>query len=524
MTAASQPEFIAALMQPGILADAGEPVELIETHISWVLLAGNWAYKIKKPLDLGFLDFSTLEKRRAACEAELRLNQRLAPRLYEAVVAITGAAHSPRVEGKGVPLDYAVKMRRFPQSQLLDRLQENGQLTAALIDTVTDEIARFHQQLEPAPTDSHYGTPEQIWAPVEQNFLQIDGTPLAMPQRERLERLRDWSGREHTTKHDLFSRRRAEGHIRECHGDLHLGNIVALEQTVVPFDCLEFNPDLRWIDTLSEIAFLIMDLDDRGETSLAHRCLNRYLEVTGDYRGMAVLPFYLVYRALVRAKVNAIRSGQPGVSRDERQAALSAGARYLELASRYIEPAAPHLYLTHGLSGSGKTTLTQELLEKGGMVRIRSDVERKRLSGLAQEASSRSALGAGLYSRDTTERTYLELENLAAALLTAGWSVIVDATFLRVDQRTPFFELARCLKVPITLFHFTAPVDVLEGRIKRRLRDATDASEATLEVLHHQIAQRESLTAPEQSCAVVIDTRDPASMAQWMTRSFPGDS
>ncbi len=516
MTVTPRPEFVDSLLRPGVLADVDAPVELIETHISWVLLAGDHAYKIKKPVNLGFLDFSTLEKRKAACFEELRLNRRLAPQLYEAVVTISGDAAAPRLDGAGPALDYAVRMRRFPQSQLLDRLQRQGRLSAALIDTATVEVAHFHRALGPAPEHSLYGDPQRIWAPAEQNFRQIDATPLAASQHERLARLRAWSVREHTTKHEHFLRRRAQGHIRECHGDLHLGNMVALEDQVVLFDCIEFNPELRWIDTLSEIAFLVMDLDDRGEPALAHRCLNRYLEETGDYRDLAVLPFYLVYRALVRAKVNAIRSNQDGIANEERERALAEGAQYLTLASRYTDPDLPQLYLTHGVSGSGKTTLTQTLVERLGAIRVRSDVERKRLAGLAAHARSGSAPGGGLYDAGMTARTYAELRQLAEAILGAGRSVVVDATFLRQAQRAPFLELAQRLSVPVTLLCFEAPEAVLETRIGERQRAGADASEATPEVLHQQLTQREPLTPFEAGIAVALDTRDPECVSRWL--------
>lgn len=521
MTRPAYPEFIEALMQPGVLASAREPVELIETHISWVLLAGDRAYKLKKPLDLGFLDFSTLEKRRAACEEELRLNGRLAPQIYEAVVPITGSACAPQLDGNGPVLDYAVRMQRFAQSQLLDHLQRHGRLTTALLDTAAAEIARFHHQLTPAAADSPHGTPERVWAPAEQNFVQIDTTPLARSERPRLDALRTWSAREHTTKRAAFLQRKAEGHIRECHGDLHLGNMVAIDEQVVLFDCIEFNADLRWIDTLSEAAFLVMDLEDRGEAALAHRCLNRYLELTGDYRGITVLRFYLVYRSLVRAKVNAIRSAQGGIAPGDRERTLGAAADYLALAERYTRPIAPRLYLTHGLSGSGKTTLTQQLLEARGMLRIRSDVERKRLAGLSAGDRSASALAQGLYEPAMTARTYTVLQALAAAILRAGWPVIVDAAFLRAEQRAPFFALAEGLNAPVTLLHFDAPAGILKERISRRLREGADASEADLGVLRHQIDHCEPLTPAERSHAIEFDTREPDCMARWIRHALP---
>lgn len=523
MTTVTRPEFIEALCKPGAINNASDRAELIETHISWVLLSGEYAFKIKKPLDLGFLDFSTLDKRRAACEEELRLNRRLAPSIYEEIVSITGTADAPHINGEGEPFEFAVRMRRFPQSRLLDRLQREGNLSAEIIDTATVEIACFHQQLVPAAAETQYGTPECVWAPASQNFTQIEATPLAQQQRKRLDRLLSWSRREHTTKRGHFLRRKREGHVRECHGDLHLGNMVALDGQVILFDCIEFNADLRWIDTLSEIAFLVMDLDDRGEPHLARRCLNRYLEETGDYSGLAVLPFYLVYRALVRAKVNAIRCGQPGIEDADRKVAEAAGADYLALAERYTHTRSPRLFLTHGLSGSGKTSLTQALLESQGMVRIRSDVERKRLAGLDTKARSDSPLSGGLYAKDMTTRTYSALLEIAEGLLRDGVTVIVDATFLRQAQRIPFFALAESLRIPITVLHFDAPIDVLMDRVSARLKRGKDASEATLEVLQHQRQQLEALTPAERSNSVVFDTRDPDCMISWIERAFAGN-
>ena len=290
----------------------GEAVEVVETHISWVLLAGDYAYKIKKAVNLGFLDFSTLEKRRFYCAEELRLNRRLAPDLYLEVVPIAGSADHPVLNGPGPAIEYAVKMRRFPQACLLDQVLLRGELTPETIDAIARRIADFHGRTAIADNESPFGTPERAHLPVAENFAQIRPRLRDNEDLIRLDELERWSEREYQARFNALAARKARGLIRECHGDLHLGNMALLDGEAVPFDCIEFSDNLRWIDVISEAAFLAMDLQDRGRPDLARRFLNAYLEQTGDYEGLEVLRYYLVYRAMVRAKVACIRAGQDG--------------------------------------------------------------------------------------------------------------------------------------------------------------------------------------------------------------------
>ena len=500
--------MIEALRDPARYPHAVQRVEVLETHISWVLLAGDYAYKMKKPVNLGFLDFSTLEARRFYCDEELRLNRRTAPRLYLEVVGITGSESAPQVGGEGEAIEYAVKMQRFPQEALLSRMAQGGTLGAAHVDALAQGIAAFHGRIARADQAGGFGSAAEVLAPAIQNFDQIEaliGVDADVPE---LERLRRWTHDEHARLRATFEARKREGYVRECHGDLHLGNIALIDGVPTPFDGIEFNEALRWIDVMSEIAFLVMDLHDRRLPRLAYRFLSAYLEDTGDYAGLAVLRFYLVYRALVRAKVACIRVHQQGLPAEDRRRAEREYLEYLRLGRGLALEPRRALIIMHGLSGSGKTTVAQYLLETRGAVRIRSDVERKRLAGFEAGARTGSALGAGIYAAGLTARTYERLANLSRAILAAGYPAIVDATFLARAQREAFAALARDMELPFAIAACEAPEAVLRERVASRERGATDASEAGLNVLEHQLATWEPLSDAERRNCVAFDSRE----------------
>ena len=500
--------LIAALRDPARFRDAGhvpERVELLQTHISCVLLAGDYAYKIKKPVNLGFLDFGTLAARRHYCEEELRLNRRTAPGLYLDVLAIGGSVCAPVIGGGGPAIEYALRMRRFEQDDLLERMAHRGALAPAHIDALARGLAAFHGEIERAGANDAFGSPGQILAPAMQNFEQM--LPLVSVKADiaQLARLRDWSVREHAQLAPVFAARRRDGWVRECHGDLHLGNIALLSGVPTPFDCIEFNPEFRWIDVMNEIAFLVMDLIDHRLPRLAFRFLNAYLEHSGDYAGLRVLRYYLVYRALVRAKVACLRAQQAGVAAHEKSAVEREYRRHLHLAEHLASPAHPALLIMHGLSGSGKTTISQQLLEALGAVRLRSDVERKRLFGVAAGARSGSGLDAGLYAPEASERTYAHLGERARAVIAARYPLIVDAAFLQRAQRDLFAGLARETGASFVIAACTASASALRARVAAREREARDASEAGLAVLEHQFARAEALAPDELAHTMSID-------------------
>jgi aminoglycoside phosphotransferase family enzyme/predicted kinase len=502
-------QLIQALTQRSVYAHPTTEITVLQTHISWVVLTGPYAYKIKKPVNLGFVDFSTLAKRHFFCQEELRLNRRLAPHLYLEVVAISGTPECPRLHAKAPPIEYAVKMRQFPQDQLLSHLLAAGTLQASHTDQLAHEVSAFHARIATATPESPFGTPEMIYQPVHDNFQHLFDTIDDPIRQAHARELETWC--QHTfaaRRGDMLARKR-DGFVRECHGDMHLGNMILLDEAVVIFDCLEFNESLRWIDVASEVAFVTMDLEDRGRPDLAYRFLNGYIEATGDYGLLGLLPFYLTYRATVRAKVAGIRLEQSHLLPEEVQHVREEFGSYLDLATRYTRPSPPRLFITHGVSGSGKSAGTQQVIEAIGAIRLRSDVERKRLFGLDPLERSTDHSALGLYAPAVTQRTYAHLAQQAARVVQAGFSAVIDATFLQRAQRDAFQRLAATLGVPFTILAFQARDETLRHRVARRSAQANDASEADLAVLQGQLAAREPLAADEQTHTITIDTDVP---------------
>jgi hypothetical protein len=506
--AANHARLVAALSRRLCREGGSARVEVLETHISSVLLTGRYAYKLKKPVDLGFVDFTTLERRRRFCVQELHLNRRLAPSLYLAVVPITGTVESPVLGGAGEAIDYAVQMREFPQEALLSRVLARDGLTTGEIDALAEQVARFHADVGIAPVTSEFGSPEKIAEFARQNFTQCGGPAEPPAQRRALAALSRWTEDELVVRAAAMRRRKVEGFIRECHGDLHLGNMAEIDGRTVIFDCIEFNDDLRWIDVMSEVAFTTMDLADRRRPDLARRFLNAYLERTGDYAGLSVLRFYLVYRAMVRAKVAHVRATQ--VRAGPADTALHAEYRgYVVQARRYARRVRPMLILMHGFSGSGKSTVAQSLLERVDAIRIRTDAERKRIHGLDRGDASGSIVAGGLYSADATARTYERVRDLAAIALDAGFTAIADGTFLQRAQRDLLRDLAAKRQVPFAVVDVTADAATLRKRLESRARAATDASEADAMVLAHQLRTQEPLRPDELSRVVVCTSTEP---------------
>ncbi len=471
-------------------------VQLIETHISSVLVTDAFAYKLKKPVALAFLDFSSLGARQRACEEELRLNRRFAPALYVDVVPIGGTLDAPTLGTDAPPIEYAVRMRAFRQDALGSAAIARGALTPQHVDALAAAIAEFHGRAEVAAPDAPYGTTAAIGEAALENCREV-GQRLRDPDHAgRVRAVLEWTQREHARLEDIFERRHATGFVRECHGDLHLGNIVLLASGPCPFDGIEFNAALRWIDVMSDVAFLYMDLHDHGRPDLAYRLLNAYLERTGDHDGLTVLQFYVVYRAMVRAKVAALRLDQVHAT-DAPESVRRELDEYLDLAQRFTAAGRPSLIITHGLSGSGKSSVTQSLLEFVGAIRIRTDVERKRLARLAPEARSDSRIAGGLYTEAGTRATYEAVAHAATAAIAAGWVVIADGTFLRVWQRDRFRTLAREMHVPFRVLDLRATPAVLRERIAQRQREGAGVSEADVQVLEHQLATSEPLRPDE---------------------------
>ncbi len=491
------PSLDMAALQASLQAMTGRPVRMVQTHVSWILLDGEHAWKIKKPLSLGFLDFSTRRARELACAEELRLNRRLAPALYLDLVPVRGSLAQPRLDGDGPVVDHALRMRQFPDDALLSRRLVEGRLEGATVDRLALRLAAFHRQAARASVGDGYGAPAQVRGATAQVLAAL----ARYGADPRLASLAAWCDAEGRRLRRSFEARRRAGWVRECHGDLHLDNLIDFEGDVTAFDCLEFDPALRWIDVQADIAFACMDLHAHGRPDLAWRLLDGWLQDTGDHAGMAVHRYYLVYRALVRALVLALRRSQ---------GAEAAGVDYLAAAQRLTRPGEARLLMTHGPSGSGKSRLALALLEAAGAVRVRSDVERKRLFGLrALEATQ----GPQAYSARTTRRTYARLRRLAGELLAADYPVIVDAAFLEPSQRELLVTLARSMGRPWTLLDCHADAALLRQRVLARRQLGDDPSEAGLRVLEAQLEHGDPLRPEERAHCIDVDTGAPVDVA-----------
>lgn len=491
--------LIKSLQNPALYPHPVDSVKLIETHISWVLLTGCYAYKIKKPLNLGFLDFSTVGKREHYCREELRLNSRLAPDIYLDVIAISGNETQPELGGLGKAIEYAVKMRQFPPHNTFDYLLLHGLLNNTHIKQTAIIIADFHAQLPSASLKTLFGCPESILLPVQENFSQIEQLgDIAEPSI--LQPLKAWSTQQHTELVSIFTQRKQEGFIRECHGDLHLGNLALIDDRVVPFDGIEFNPALYWIDVISEVAFLVMDLQSKQRPDLAYQFLNAYFQQTGDYSGLKLLRFYLVYRAMVRAKVEAIRARQ-NTSQEEQQQVLRRYHNYLQLAQSYTQPELPLLIIMQGVSGSGKSWLAEQIINRYQIINLRSDIERKRVQKQYVKSDEQ-------YSVESRHQIYQHLLNLAKDILQADYSVLIDATFLEQQQRAIFLQLAKQCKVPFIIIHTEADQATLLKRIHQRSLQADNVSDATQAVLNNQQSSQQALSDDELHYSISVNTAD----------------
>lgn len=505
---ALQPALITALLEPARYPHPVHRVDLVETHGAWVLLAGDQAYKIKKPVCLPFMDFSTLALRRAACQADVRLNRRFetadpATHLYLDALPIVGTVDDPRWGLPGVDdeqaIEWAVHMRRFDEDLRLDHLCSRGALKPEHLTSLAQRMAAFQSQAAVASANGPWGKTADLLAFARDNITALRAGLKGAGDAPLINALCTWTEARAAQLAPLLAQRLATGRVREGHGDLHLANLVRIGSEVLPFDGIEFNDALRWIDVASDMAFVWMDLLDHGQPGLANGLLSDWLDASGDTTAPEVLPFFAVYRALVRAKVAVIRSTQAGA---DVAASLKEAQGYTALAQHIAQPPAPQLVITHGLSGSGKTWASSRWLQAettGRAIRLRSDVERKRLHGLSATQASGSGMNTGLYSPQAHTDTYAHLLERARLLLQDGWSVLVDAAFLRRHEREAFAEMAQAAGCPFHILATEAPLAVLRERITARQARGADASEATVAVLEQQLGWLEPLTEADRA-------------------------
>ncbi len=498
MTNSALPPLIQQMLNPEFYPHpAQDPVDLIQTHISYVLLTGDYAYKIKKPLNFGFLDYSTLGRRHHFCQEELRLNQRGAANIYIEALPITQTGDRYQLGGEGQTIEYAVKMRQFPQDALLSRMFEQGHLTESLLKRLAQTIAEFHQKSETNDYIKTYGTVAQIRAAFDENYEQTQAYIGGPQTQAQFDETQAYTDRFFAERQDLFASRVHHNRVLECHGDLHLGNICLWHDQLYLFDCIEFNEPFRFVDVMFDIAYIVMDLDVAQRHDLSTVFLNAYVEYTGDWEGLQVLPIYVNRQTYVRAKVTSFLLGDPAVSQSAKDHATKTAALYYHLAWNYTQPRSGQLILMSGLSGSGKSTVAAQLAKQIGAIHIRSDAVRKHLGGVPLQQRG----DADLYTTDMTQKTYARLQELGLSLAGDGYPVILDAKYDREPIRRGVLAQAQAQEIPVMVLHCTAPMTVLRDRLQHRTQDIADA---TVDVLAQQ--HLDPFSDDETPFVKIIDT------------------
>ncbi|GAA6622527.1 AAA family ATPase [Scytonema sp. NUACC26] len=504
MTEISIPPLIQQMLESGFYPhEVSEPVQLVQTHISYVLLTGKYAYKVKKPLNFGFLDYSTLEKRRHFSYEELRLNQRGAAELYLEVLPIALVDGQYQLGESGEPVEYVLKMLQFPNDTLLSQLFKQGRLDEELVEKLGRVVAEYHANK--TVTNDYirsFGEVEPVRAAFDENYQQTEKYIGGPQTREQFEETKQYTDNFFSTCGELFKNRIKSSRIRECHGDLHLGNICLWQDKLWLFDCIEFNEPFRFVDVMYDVAFGVMDLEAQQRLDLSNAYLNTYLEITGDWEGLQVLPIYLSRQSYVRAKVTSFLLDDPSVSSSVKEEVTKTAATYYKLASEYTKPRQGQLILMSGVSGSGKSTTAKYLARHLGAIHLRSDAVRKHLAGIPLFERG----GDEIYSAEMTQKTYARLIELGILLAKQSYTVILDAKYDRQQFREDAITQAQMNQIPIQIIQCTAPQEVLQKRLTERTGDITDA---TVDLLESQLQQAEPFTEKEQPLVKILDTIQP---------------
>lgn len=501
MVDVSLPTLVQHMLQPEFYPHPVEaPIRLLQTHVSYVFLTGDYAYKLKKPVNFGFLDYSTLEKRQHFCQEELKLNQRGAALLYLEVVPVYQSGDTFQLEGSGEPVEYAVKMRQFPQDTLLSQVFERGELTEAVLRGLAEAIAQFHQAATTNDEIRSFGTVEAVRQPFDENYEQTAGFIGGPQTQAQFDGTQAYTDQFFATQADLLQQRIDGNWIRACHGDLHLNNICHWQDQLLLFDCIEFNKPFRFVDVMYDIAYIVMDLTAQGRTDLAATFISHYVEQTGDWEGLQILPLYVSRQAYVRAKVTSFLLGDPAIPEDVKQQASAKAAQYYTLAHDYVQPKPGRLILMAGLSGSGKSTTAQAISRQLGAIQLRSDAVRKHLAGIPLQQRGDDSL----YTPEISQKTYDRLLSLGILLAKQGYTVILDAKYDRVALREGAIAQSQAHDIPLNAVYCTAPEAVLQQRLEARQGDIADA---TVAVLANQTM--EPFGSDEAINVTTVDTTQP---------------
>lgn len=491
-------DLVSQMQQPDFYPHAvSDRIELVQTHASIIFLTGKYAYKVKKNVNFGFLDCSTLAKRKHFIELELDLNRKIAPELYLEVLPISDRDNQFVLNNSEQIVEYVLKMRQFPQENLFSNLLERGLDSDRFVE-LGKIVAQFHQNAETNDYISGFGTVSKIRTAFDENYQQSQKYIDIVQTSQQYEATKAYTDA-FFDRQELFQERIERQKIKQCHGDLHLKNICLWRDRIQLFDRIEFNESFRFVDTMYDVAFTVMDLEAKDKPEFANAFLNSYLEHSGDWQGLLVLPLYLCRQAYVRAKVNSLMLDDPQVDDSDKQAAQKTASDYYRQAYEYTENRSGSLILMSGLSGSGKSTVARTIARNNGAIQIRSDAVRKHLAGIAVDESGTDEI----YNSEMTQKTYDRLSELGIMLAEQGYRVILDAKYDRVDLRQSVIARAKEHNLPLKIVYCTAPLAVLRDRSSDRQGDISDA---TADLLTEQQANAEPFTTEEEDYVTTIDT------------------
>jgi uncharacterized protein len=503
---AQLPEVAQALLEPQIYPDKTSRVDLVQTQMSFLFLTDNYVYKVKKPVDLGFLDYTTLEKRLFFCRQEVELNRRLCPETYLGVIPITREGGKISLTGRGEAVEYAVKMHRLPADRMMDHLLPRQQMTPEMIDRVSRKLVDFHQRSLTGEKVNKYGTLEIIRLIMDENFLQTENIVGIATTEKQYEDIRRYTYDFIRQYEALFNSRVAAGRIRDCHGDLHAAHICFTDGICI-YDCIEFNDRLRYCDVAAEIAFLAMDLDHYGRADLSRRFIQTYIDAGGDTEIKSLLKFYKCYRAYVRAKVGGFKFADPYIGESERKQTLEGTKSYFDLAESYTRKR-PLLLITTGLVGSGKTSVAEALAKRLALTVISSDIVRKQLAGIPPTEHRLEGMESGIYSPEFSRRTYDIMLQEAKNILREGDSVILDASFIKAAEREKALGLAREMDSGFMVLECVLDEENTKERLEKRFREGS-VSDGRWAIYGPQKSKFEPVVEVPAARHLVIDTAIP---------------
>ncbi len=505
------PDLLTFLGDPGSYPHSPPGVELVQTHASYVAIAPPFVYKVKKPLDLGFLDFSTLEKRRHFCELEVQLNRRLCADIYEGVIPIS-LRNGALVLGEGEEIvDYAVKMQRLSDGDFLHQRLARGELGRTDLERIADRLQKFYRAQASSPEVAAWGRIERLKVSTDENFRQTEALLGSSLSRPAWEAIRYYTDRFYQQNTRLLNRRRAEGHVLDCHGDLHLEHVHLTPARVCIYDCIEFNERLRCIDVASDIAFLAMDLERHGRHDLAGYLVHRMAEALDDPELLQLIDFYKCYRAFVRGKVECIRAAEPEVPVAQQAASREQAQRYFQLALQYaLAGGAPLVLIVMGRVGTGKSTQARALADALGWEALSSDRIRKESFGLPLYERAEEAMRARLYAEEASERTYAALQRSAVESARRGAGTVLDATFSRRAYRDALRAVLRENRLRYCFIELECATDVVAERLRRREEGEPQISDARLPEVGMLNARYEAPDALEETYHFTADSSLPA--------------